>query len=319
MSESLQESAALLRDVVGYEGDPPQAAWPGRARIAISVVVNYEEGAERSIADGDETREPGGPTEKPLTFRDLGVETHFEYGSRAGFWRLLDVLEEAGITATFSACAVALERNPDAAREIRRRGHEVMGHGWRWEDVTSMAPDEERDRIRKAVASLASTTGERPAGWLCRRGPSEHTRRLLVEAGGFVYDSDAYNDDLPYFTLVNDHRHLVIPYSMANDDSKYDWGAFGSPVHFETHLKSGFDWLYKEGASRPRLMTVGLRPRISGHPARAQALANFIAYAKSFPDVWFARRIDIAHHWIAHHPDTVLPKTRYARLDPTAR
>jgi peptidoglycan/xylan/chitin deacetylase (PgdA/CDA1 family) len=319
MSESTTAIAGSPRDVVGYEGKPPKVSWPGGARIAISLVVNYEEGSERSIGDGDADREPGGPTEFPLTFRDLGVETNFEYGSRAGYWRLLDIFDEQDVKCTFYACAVALERNRDAAKEMIPRGHEVMSHGWRWEDVSLLSRDEERDHIRRAIDSLAETTGERPLGWYCRYGPSVHTRELLIEEGGFVYDSDAYNDDLPYFTMVNDTKHLVVPYSLAHNDAKFQFGSFGSPVDFETHLKAAFDWLYKEGETHPKMMSIGLHMRIAGHPGRAQALANFIAYAKSFPGVWFTRRIDIANHWIAHHQDTLLPRQIYPRLVPDAR
>lgn len=295
------------RDVVGYEGDPPKVTWPGGARLAISLVVNYEEGSELSIGDGDQTREAGGPSYFPLTTRDLGVETHYEYGSRCGYWRLLDVFDEQDVKCTFYACAVALERNRDAAKEMRLRGHDVMSHGWRWEDVTLLSREEERDHIRWAIDSITETTGERPVGWYCRYGPSVHTRELLVEEGGFLFDSDAYNDDLPYWVMVGDRKHLVVPYSLAINDIKFDWGFFGSPAEFEKHLKMNFDRLYKEGETRPRMMSIGLHMRIAGHPGRAQALSNFIEYAKSFPDVWFAKRIDIANHWVANHPDTVLP------------
>ena len=289
------------RDLVGYEGDPPPVAWPGSARVAISLVVNYEEGSELAIGDGDATREPSGPASWPLSKRDLAGEGAFEYGSRAGYWRLLDVFDEQGVPCTFYACAVALERNRDAAREMRLRGHDVMSHGWRWEDVSLLTREQERDHIRRAVDSIAETTGERPLGWYCRYGPSVHTRELVVEEGGFLYDSDSYNDDLPYWTEVNGHKHLVVPYSLANNDAKFNWGAFGSPADFEKHLKANFDRLYKEGATRPKMMSVGLHMRLVGHPGRAHALARFIAYAKSHERVWFAKRIDIAKHWIDHH------------------
>ncbi|MGR3805672.1 allantoinase PuuE [Marinibacterium profundimaris] len=295
------------RDVVGYEGAPPKVSWPGGARIAISLVVNYEEGSELAIGDGDATREPGGPPYWPITERDLGVETMYEYGSRVGFWRLMDVFDEQDVKCTFYACAQALERNRDAAAEMRPRGHEVMSHGWRWEDVTLLTREQEREHLLRAIDSITETTGERPLGWYCRYGPSVNTRELVVEEGGFVYDSDTYNDDLPYFVKVDGNKHLVIPYSLANNDMKIHTGWMGSPVEFERHLKSAFDRLYKEGATHPRMMSVGLHLRLAGHPGRALALANFIEYAKSFPDVWFARRIDIANHWIANHPDTVQP------------
>ena len=188
-------------------------------------------------------------------------------------------------------------RAGDAAARPRRHAR----HGWRWEDVSLLSREEERDHIRRAVESIAETTGERPLGWYCRYGPSVHTRELVVEEGGFLYDCDAYNDDLPYWTMVGAKKHLVIPYSLATNDGKFNWGAFGSPADFEKYLKANFDRLYKEGATHPKMMSIGLHMRLVGHPGRAQALANFIAYAKSHPNVWFARRIDIARHWMAHH------------------
>ena len=197
---------------------------------------------------------------------------------------------------------MALERNRDAAREMRGRGHDVMSHGYRWEDVSLLTREQERDHISRAIASITETTGERPLGWYCRYGPSVNTRELIVEESGFLYDSDAYNDDLPYWTMVGEKKHLVIPYSLASNDGKFNWGAFGSPADFEKYLRANFDRLYKEGRTHPRMMSIGLHLRLTGHPGRAQALSNFIEYAKSFPDVWFARRIDIAEHWIANHP-----------------
>jgi peptidoglycan/xylan/chitin deacetylase (PgdA/CDA1 family) len=294
-----EQTSGPPRDMVGYDGRPPNPAWPGGARIAIALVVHYEAGAERAIGDGDATREPGAPPGWPPDRRDLAVETMYEYGARAGVWRLLDVFDEHGVPATFAACAAALERNPEAAQALRARGHEVMAHGWRWEEPRELSREEERARIRRAVESIARTTGERPLGWCCRYGASVNTRALLVEEGGFLYDSDSYADDLPYWTAVGERRHLVVPHSLANDDARYDWGAYGSPRDLETHLKAGFDRLYREG---DRMMSIGLHTRLAGHPARAQALSQFIAYARSFPDVWFARRIDIARHWIATHP-----------------
>ena len=289
------------RDLLGYEGDPPQVTWPGNARVAISLVVNYEEGSELAIGDGDATREPGGPASWPLSKRDLAGEGAFEYGSRCGYWRLLDVFDEQAVPCTFYACAVALERNRKAARLIGERGHDMLCHGWRWEDVTLLSREEERQHIRLAVESLRETTGARPLGWYCRYGPSVHTRELLVEEGGFLYDCDAYNDDLPYWTDVNGRRHLVIPYSLVNNDSRIASGHFNGPDAFGEHLRYTFDRLYHEGATAPKMMSVGLHMRIAGNPGRAQAVADFIEYAKGHPGVWFAKRIDIARHWMEHH------------------
>jgi peptidoglycan/xylan/chitin deacetylase (PgdA/CDA1 family) len=225
----------------------------------------------------------------------------YEYGSRAGFWRLMDIFDELDVKSTFYACAVALERNRDAAREIRARGHDVISHGYRWEDVTLLTREEERDHIAKAIASIEETTGERPVGWYCRYGPSVNTRELVVEEGGFTYDCDAYNDDLPYWTTVHGKKHLVIPYDIVANDGGFASGLVGPPREFEEHLRYDFDRLYKEGQTYPKMMSIGLHMRLVGHPARAQALANFIAYAKSFPGVWFARRGEIAQHWYENH------------------
>jgi allantoinase len=294
------------RDMVGYNGSPPRVTWPGEARVAISLVVNYEEGSEQAIGDGDPENERVVSEvvnySRAAGTRDLAMETMYEYGSRVGFWRLIDIFDEMEVKATFYACAVALERNRDAAKEIRKRGHDVVSHGYRWEDVTLLSRDEERDHIARAVASIAETTGERPTGWYCRYGPSVNTRELLVEEGGFTYDCDAYNDDLPYWTAVGGKRHLVIPYSLAANDGGFAFGSFGPPREFEEHLRYDFDRLYKEGETHPKMMSIGLHMRIIGQPARAQAVYNFIEYAKSFPGVWFARRTDIAQHWYEYQP-----------------
>jgi peptidoglycan/xylan/chitin deacetylase (PgdA/CDA1 family) len=293
------------RDVVGYNGKPPKVTWPGGARIAISLVVNYEEGSELAVGDGDANPErvlsESAVRPWPAGKRDLAMETMYEYGARVGFWRLMDMFDEHDVKSTFYVCAVALERSRKAARLIRERGHDVVCHGYRWEDVTLLSREQEREHIRLAVKSIEETTGERPLGWYCRYGPSVNTRELVVEEGGFVYDSDAYNDDLPYWTMVGDKKHLVIPYSLVNNDSRFGAGHFGPPEDFEEHLRYTFDRLYKEGATYPKMMSIGLHMRLAGHPARSEAVSKFIAYAKSFPDVWFAKRIDIARHWQENH------------------
>ncbi|MFO1161317.1 MAG: allantoinase PuuE [Reyranellaceae bacterium] len=294
------------RDVVGYNGKPPKVTWPNGSRIAISLVVNYEEGSELSVGDGDRSTERGLSESAvrpwPEGKRDLAMETMYEYGARAGFWRLMEIFDEHDVKSTFYVCALALERNRKAARLIREKGHDVVCHGYRWEDVTLLSREQEREHIRLAVKSITETTGERPLGWYCRYGPSVNTRELVVEEGGFLYDSDAYNDDLPYWTMVGGRKHLVIPYSLVNNDSRFSQGHFGPPEDFEEHLRYTFDRLYKEGATRPKMMSIGLHMRVAGHPGRAAAVARFIAYAKSHSDVWFARRIEIARHWQEHHP-----------------
>jgi allantoinase len=288
------------RDLVGYNGKPPAVTWPGGAKIAISLVVNYEEGSEKAVGDGDPTGEGGAMVAWPEGQRDLALESLYEYGSRAGFWRLMDIFDELDVKCTFYACAVALERNRDAAKLMRGNGHDVMSHGWRWEDHRALTRDEEREHIRMAIESITETTGARPDGWYCRYGPSVNTRELLVEEGGFSYDCDSYNDDLPYWTEVNGKKHLVVPYSLAANDGKFQ-NSYGSPKDFEDYLKGNFDRLYKEGETAPKMMSIGLHMRLAGRPGRAQGLYNFIEYAKSFPGVWFAKRGEIAQHWYDNH------------------
>lgn len=296
----------MERDFVGYGAHPPRVEWPDHARIAISVVVNYEEGAEYSLLDGDSAHESNNevPSPVPPEQRDLANESFFEYGSRVGVWRLLDILDAFDVKSTFFCCALALERNPHVGPEIVRRGHEVFGHGYRWEEYFKMGKDAEREAIRKTVESLQRTTGERPLGWYVRYGPSLHTRQLVVEAGGFVYDSMAYNDDLPYYVSVNGKPWLVVPYSLEVNDTRFWRGGMSSPSDFYETLRNTFDLLYAEGATRPKMMNIGLHCRIAGRPSRAVALRTFLEYAKGLPDVWFARRIDIARWWLKTYPPT---------------
>jgi allantoinase len=299
------DSFGPQRNLVGYNGKPPNVTWPGNARIAILLVVNYEEGSEPAVGDGDPEPErvlsESPPRPWPEGKRDLAIETMYEYGCRVGYWRLLNIFDELDVKCTFYACAVALERNRKAAAEMRKRGHDVMCHGWRWEDVALLTREQEREHIRLAIESIKETTGERPLGWYCRGRPSVNTRELVVEEGGFLYDSDAYNDDLPYWEMVGDKKHLIVPYSLVNNDGSFGRGAFGPPNEFEEHLRYTFDRLYKEGATYPKMMNIGLHMRVVGHPARSKALYDFIKYAKSHEGVWFAKRIEVARHWMEHH------------------
>ncbi len=293
----------MKRDVVGYGRNVPRVRWPGDARIAISVVVNYEEGAEYSTLDGDSHHETNGevPSPVPPSQRDLFNESFFEYGSRVGVWRLMDLLARYEVPATFFCCALALERNLGVAREIVAQGHEVCGHGYRWEEYHLMDREAERDAIAKTVASLEETTGVRPLGWFTRYGPSVNTRDLVVEEGGFVYDSGGLNDDLPYYVTVQDRPWLVVPYSMETNDARFWRGGLVSVNDFYEYLKETFDCLYEEGESHPKMMSVGLHCRIAGRPARSRAVARFLEYARGFGDVWFARRVDIARWWLTHY------------------
>ena len=295
------------RDLVGYADRRPNARWPGGARVAVQFALNYEEGSEYSAADGDGRTEiglaeaPGGRV--PAGQRDLAFETMYEFGSRVGVWRLFRLFEERGLPLNVFGCAVALERNPGVAEAIARRGYDVCCHGWRWEEHFRLSEDEERNHIAWAIESLERTTGERPRGWYCRYGPSENTRHLLVEEGGFLYNSDAYNDELPYWTEVAGKPHLVVPYTMDANDGKFALAAgFGPSTDFESYIKATFDQLYDEGAETPALMSVGLHPRLAGRPARARALAAALDHILKHDHIWVCRRIDVARHWRAVHP-----------------
>ena len=295
------------RDLIGYANQPPHPRWPNGARIALQIVMNYEEGSEYSVPDGD------GISESYLTevpgatlgagTRDLIVESVYEYGSRAGFWRLMRIFAERDLKVTVFGAALALERNPAAAAAIRDAGHEVCSHGWRWIGFSAMSEDEERAQMQRAVASIERTTGTRPFGWYCRYAPSLNTRRLVVEEGGFLYDSDAYNDDLPYWVEVSGKSHLVIPYTLDVNDMKFAVApGFSAPSGYFEYMRDTFDVLYREGRTQPKMMSVGLHARLAGRPGRAAALERFLDHVAQHNDVWICRRVDIARHWIANHP-----------------
>jgi peptidoglycan/xylan/chitin deacetylase (PgdA/CDA1 family) len=269
-------------------------------------VLNFEEGSEPSFADGDGYSEAGltesaGQTEG-FTGRDLAAESMFEYGSRIGFWRVLRLFQERELPMTIFGCALALERHPPAAQAIRQAGYDVCCHGWRWIKHFELDEAEEREHIRKAIASLQESIGARPLGWYCRYGPSVNTRRLLVEEGGFLYDSDAYNDELPYWLEAQGKPHLVVPYTLGVNDSKFGRGQFATGDDFYVYARDSFDMLYREGARQPKMMSVGLHQRLIGHPGRAAGLERFLDYVLEHNDVWVCSREAIARHWIARHP-----------------
>jgi len=300
---------SLTRDFVGYGPNPPDPQWPGGARIALNFAMNYEEGSEYSLMDGDGfsdaglTELPGSAV--PRGGRDLAAESMFEYGSRVGFWRLMRLFAERQLPMTIYACALALQRNLLAAAAIKSAGHDICCHGWRWVKHWLLSEAEEREHIRRAIASLQATTRQRPLGWYCRTGPSVNTRRLVMEEGGFLYDSDAYNDELPFWDHSQGRPHLVIPYTNDVNDSKFaNPAGFGSGADFYRYLKDSFDCLLREGGA---MMSVGLHMRIAGRPGRAEALRDFLRYVASRDGVWVCRRIDIARHWIAHHPPDGVP------------
>jgi putative urate catabolism protein len=292
------------RDLIGYAGNPPHPRWPGDARIAVNFVINYEEGSEYNVHDGDGFSE-GTLTESPgrdVQGRDLAAEGMFEYGSRVGIWRVLRLFKERRLPLTVFGCALALERNPAVAAAIREAGYDVCSHGWRWVKHYQLKEDEEREHIRKAIASLRTTVGERPLGWYCRYGPSVNTRRLLVEEGGFLYDSDAYNDELPYWVRVSGRPHLVVPYSLTANDTKFGSGGLFTADDYFTFVKDGFDVLYREGKTQPKMLSLGLHLRLIGHPSRAAGLERVLDYIGRHEAVWVTRRLDIARHWATVHP-----------------
>jgi allantoinase len=293
------------RDLLGYGSAPPHPHWPDEARIAVSLVLNYEEGGEVCVLHGDHESESVltdlGATALPDA-RNLNVESNFEYGSRVGFWQITRVLKSAGVPATVYAVGMALERNPAAAAEMLRSGFEVACHGQRWIDYQFVPEDIERAHMRRNIEVITRLTGRRPVGWYTGR-PGPNTRRLVVETGGFLYDSDAYNDDLPYWTQVAGRRHLVIPYSFDNNDSRLQRGGdFGTGEEFFSYCRDAFDWLYRLGAEgRPRMMSVGLHGRIIGRPGRIGALARLLEHMQRHERVWLCTRAAIAQHWMSHH------------------
>ncbi|HUN68156.1 MAG TPA: polysaccharide deacetylase family protein [Burkholderiales bacterium] len=296
---------AYDRDLIGYGPNPPDPKWPGGARLALNFALNVEEGSEPSVQDGEgytevQHTEAYGRAQG-IAGRDFAGESMFEYGSRVGFWRLLRLFQERRLPLTLFACALALVRNAPMATAIRESDYDVCSHGWRWVKHYEMSEEAERSQIARAVASLEKTTGQRPLGWYCRYGPSANTRRLVVEHGGFLYDSDYYGDELPFWKTVAGKGHLVVPYSLTNNDGKYA-GWLGTSDQWFSFLRDAFDMLYKEGARHPKMMSVGLHPRLIGHPARAAGLERFLDYVQGRGDVWITRRIDIARHWIKVHP-----------------
>ena len=290
------------RDFVGYGPRPPHFRWPDGSAVAVNVVVNYEEGAELNLLDGDGVNDTWGEysTTVDPTWRDLGTETHFEFGSRVGVWRLARIFDEYAIDVSFGACAVALDRNPALCDWLREREHEVVGHGYRWTDDWKLDREEERARLRLAIDSVERTTGQRVRGWYVRSFPSVNTRELLVEEGGFLYDSDACNDEIPYFVDVKGTPFLVIPYTKVFNDNRFFIApTYSTPNDFYDNLQLGLDLLIDEALEGGgRMMTVGIHTRWTGQANRATALKRFIEYVLANEHASFMRRIDIARFWI---------------------
>lgn len=306
------------RDLVGYGEHPPKVSWPGGHRLALQFVINYEEGGESNILHGDAGSERFlseiiGAESFPA--RHMSMESLYEYGSRAGFWRLHRLFKQNDIPITVYGVAMAMARNPDTVEAMLAADWEIASHGYRWLDYQFIAEDIEREHMSKAIEIHERMTGAHPLGWYTGRD-SPNTRKLVVESGGFLYDSDSYADDLPYWNTEYDKPHLVIPYTLDNNDMRFATNqGFNAGTQFFDYLKSAFDTLYEEGESQPKMMSVGLHCRIAGKPGRFQALKQFVEYAKSKQQVWFCRRADIAQHWHKHHPYSESPNNAGAILN----
>lgn len=294
------------RDLIGYGAHPPHAQWPNGARIAVQFVINYEEGAENCVLNGD----PASETfiseiigAKPVFgMRHLSMEWLYDYGSRAGLWRLLRLFQQRQMTATVFAVGLAVEKNPDAAKAIVDAGLEVASHSWRWIDYQYLPEVTEREHIHLAMEAIEKAIGKRPVGWYTGRN-SPNTRRLVAEYGGFLYDADSYADDLPYWELAAGKPQLIVPYTLDTNDMRFVAPqGFNCGDQFYTYLKDAFDVLYAEGETAPKMMSVGLHCRVSGHPARAAAVARFLDYVKDHDRVWVCQRQEIAQHWRTVYP-----------------
>jgi putative urate catabolism protein len=293
------------RDMVGYGRNLPHPQWPHQARVAVQFVINYEEGGETCILHGDQASEAflseivGADPLQGL--RHMNMESCYEYGSRAGFWRLHRLFTSRSIPITVYGVALALMRNPEAVAAMQEANWEIASHGYRWIDYKYFDVAAEREHLDKAIALHTQVTGQRPLGWYTGR-TSPHTRRLVVEEGGFLYDSDSYADDLPYWVQEDGKSHLVIPYTLDNNDMRFATAqGFNSGDQFFVYLKDAFDVLYAEGETAPKMMSVGLHCRLVGRPGRAASLARFLDYVQQHERVWLCRRIEIAQHWHQHH------------------
>jgi len=294
------------RDLRGYGPKPPDPRWPGGARLALQIVLNYEEGGENCILHGDSASEAflseivGAEAREGV--RHMSMESIYEYGSRVGIWRLKKLFDQYKIPVTVFAVGMAVERYPEPVQALHAAGHEICSHGYRWIDYQHIEKSIEREHMQRAIRAIEDATGERPLGWYTGR-TSPNTRALVVEEGGFLYDADDYSDELPFWDQTHGEPQLVIPYTLDANDMRFTTNqGFNSGSQFLQYLKDTFDVLYSEGAEAPRVMSVGLHCRITGRPGRFAALEAFLRYARSHDDVWFCRRVDIARHWHAEHP-----------------
>jgi putative urate catabolism protein len=297
---------AYPRDLRGYGANPPDPRWPGGARLALQIVLNYEEGGENCVLHGDSASEAFlseivGATAREGV-RHMSMESIYEYGSRVGVWRLKKLFDRYKVPITVFAVGMAVERYPEPVQALHAAGHEICSHGYRWIDYQYVDETTEREHMHKAIAAITSATGERPLGWYTGRS-SPNTRALVAEEGGFLYDSDDYSDELPFWDTRYGEPQLVIPYTLDANDMRFATAqGFNSGSQFLQYLKDSFDVLYAEGAESPKMMSVGLHCRLSGRPGRFAALEQFLRYVRSHDDVWICRRVDIARHWHAEHP-----------------
>tara|TARA_Y100000590_G_scaffold455538_1_gene604398 strand:+ start:776 stop:1681 length:906 start_codon:yes stop_codon:yes gene_type:complete len=292
------------RDMVGYGSKNIKITWPNNARLALQIVLNYEEGAENNILHGDKYSETflseiiGA---KPIKGRHINMESLYEYGSKRGFWRLHKLFQEKKIPITIFGVAMALERNPDICKAIKKADYEIACHGWRWIDYQDVKKTVEKKHMKMAIKTIKKIFGNRPLGWYTGRC-SPNTRDLVFSEGNFLYDSDSYSDDLPYWEYRKNKKQLIIPYTLDNNDMRFATNqGFNSGDQFFTYLKDSFDTLYDEGKTNPKMMSVGLHCRLIGRPGRIQSLKKFLDYVLSFEDVWICKRIDIAKHWIKNY------------------
>jgi putative urate catabolism protein len=294
------------RDMVGYGSKDKKIKWPNSARIAVQIVLNYEEGAENCVLNGDNNSEIflseiiGA---QPVKGRHINMESLYEYGSRAGFWRLHKLFQEKKVPITVFGAGMALEKNPEVCKAIIKADYEVASHGWRWIDYQNIKKSEEKKHMNLAIKSYTKIFGKRPDGWYTGRC-SPNTRDLVMEDGGFLYDSDSYSDDLPYWETRNKKKQLIIPYTLDNNDMRFATNqGFNTGDHFFSYLKDSFDVLYEEGKTNPKMMSVGLHCRLIGKPGRIQSLKKFLDYILKHEDVWICKRIDIAKHWIKNYSE----------------
>lgn len=298
------------RDLIGYGRALPEVRWPGQARVAVQFVLNYEEGGENCVLHGDSHSERflseivGAES---FADRHMSMESIYEYGSRAGVWRLLNEFERRGLPLTVFGVAMALQRNPEVAHAFRELNHEVACHGWRWIHYQNMPEDIEREHMQRALDIFQELYGNKPLGWYTGRD-SPNTRRLLMDEGSFLYDSDYYGDDLPFWVRQSDssgeqHNHLIIPYTLDTNDMRFATPqGFNTGDHFFEYLRDAFDVLYEEGKDTPKMLSVGLHCRLIGRPGRFRGLQRFLDHIEAHDRVWVTRRVDVAQHWVKHHP-----------------